>query len=123
MAKQEQLSFFAANGKAFYFNKAVAANGTPYLVINAVWSKQNTRHREGLLLFPPHYQDFLKCFREAVEALAGEEAPQAPQAAEAKDAPTHAYPKCENCGKTNDSPDMLNCSACRLEFHSTGKWA
>lgn len=76
--KQQELSRFTGSGKTFFLNKGKARNGTDYLAINAVYGQGR---QERLVLFPPHYLEFYKHLKAAIEQLTGFQASQPSQGA------------------------------------------
>ena len=68
MPKQVEVVRFSSSGKTFFFNKAPAQNGSPYLTINSIYGKGN---RERTILFEGHFMQYYRCLKEAIENTFG----------------------------------------------------
>jgi hypothetical protein len=68
MTQHAEICRFSSNGKTFFFNKAKAKNGSPYLTINALYGQGN---RERVILFEGHFMQFYRCMKEAIGATFG----------------------------------------------------
>lgn len=94
MSRHQELSRFSGNGKTFFFNKGEAKNGTEYLAVNALYGKGN---QERIVLFPPHFLEFIKHLKNSIESLTGFEVvpPKELQEAEPENPCLNT---CPNCG-------------------------
>lgn len=120
---RDEISRFSANGKTFYFNKALAKNGTPYLVVNALYGDQK---KERMIVFPSQYLQFHSHLTSAVESLAQI------SFANGTAGPTRApvLPrKCPDCGHESGSWEVLQllepdwyiqCQCGTIIYHTPG---
>lgn len=91
-AHGDELSRFSSNGKTFFFNRFIAKNDAPYLAINALYGKGR---QERMVLFEPHWLQFLRHLMASVEKLTGVEFPEY-IAKPAEQEPAEEL--CPNCG-------------------------
>lgn len=96
-SKGEELSRFSSNGKTFFFNKFIAKNDSPYLAINALYGQGR---QERMVLFEPHWMQFLRHLKASISSLSGLEFKEDMQ--DMQDVPALKIPlNCHNCGSSS----------------------
>jgi len=121
MANHDEISRFSSNGKTFFFNKAEAKNGSPYLAINAIYGRGN---QERMVLFEPHMLEFRRHLDKAIGKVLG-----IVMKSEGREVVPEIAPKCPNCEFECGAyevmvwaPDTWNiyCSNCSTVLYESG---